>query len=582
LVRYKTSLQNKLSISISQSTSKGIKNLNQDFHDIRIPTGHQFINKGIAVAIADGISSSGVSQEASQLSVTSFLQDYYSTPESWSVQKSAKRIIKAINTWLYSKSRQSEFRYDRDRGYVCTFSSMILKSNTAHIFHIGDVRIYQLRNKQLTQLTTDHRLKISDEKSYLSRALGMDSEVLIDYERFNLLEHDIYLFMSDGVYEFLDSQTMIDIVCEHDAFENAADRLIEAAIQNGSDDNLTVQVIRIDHIPSKDVTELYQELEDKKPAPILEPGKQIDDYVIVRELSSTHRSHVYLAVDIRAEKNVVLKVPSTDFRNDKVYLERFMIEEWIGRRINNPYVLKSYPQSRPRNYLYTVFEYIEGQTLAQWMTDNPNLTLEEIRLIIEQIAKGLQAFHRQEMIHQDIRPENILIDKNGMVKIIDFGSTRVEGIEEINSLIKQDHMLGTFQYSAPEYFLQETGTTASDIYSLGVMTYHMLSKKFPYGTDVAKATTRSAQRKLKYDSLYTDEYDIPYWVDQTLKKALHPNPFYRYTLLSEFIYDLRHPNQNYIRHVQPPIFIRHPIAFWKSVSLILSGIILYLLYLLSK
>lgn len=575
-------MHNKLSISISQSTSKGIKDLNQDFHDIRIPSGHQFIHKGIAVAIADGISSSGVSQEASQSSVTSFLQDYYSTPESWSVQKSAKRIIQAINTWLYSKSRQSEFRYDRDRGYVCTFSSMILKSNTAHIFHIGDVRIYQLRNGELRQLTTDHRLRISDEKSYLSRALGMDSEVLIDYERFNLLEDDIYLFMSDGVYEFLDSQTMIDIVRDHDAFENAADRLIDTAIQNGSDDNLTAQVIRIDHIPSKDVTELYQELEDKKPAPLLEPGKQIDDYVIVRELSATHRSHVYLAVDIRADKNVVLKVPSTDLGNDKVYLERFMIEEWIGRRINNPHVLKSYPQSRPRNYLYTVFEYIEGQTLAQWMTDNPDLSLEEIRLIIEQIAKGLQAFHRQEMIHQDIRPENILIDKNGMVKIIDFGSTRVQGIEEINALIQQDHMMGTFQYSAPEYFLQETGTTASDIYSLGVITYYMLSKKFPYGTDVAKATTRSAQRKLKYDSLYTDEYDIPYWVDQTLKKALHPDPFYRYTLLSEFIYDLRHPNQNFIRHIQPPIFIRHPIAFWKSVSLILSGVILYLFYLLSK
>lgn len=575
-------MQKKLTISISQSTSKGVKEVNQDFHDTRIPTGHQFINKGIAIAIADGISSSDVSQEASKLSVNSFLEDYYSTPEAWSVQKSAKSIIQAINTWLYSKSRQSEYRYDRDRGYVCTFSSLILKSNTAHVFHVGDVRIYQLRDNGLVQITTDHRLWISSEKSYLSRALGMDSEVLIDYEKFNILEDDIYLLMSDGVYEFLDSQAIIDIVSQKDTFDNSAHKLITLASNNGSDDNLTAQIIRIDSIPPKDVTELYQELDDKKPAPLLEPGKNLDDYIIVRELSSSHRSHVYLAVDIRIDKKVVIKVPSIDLRDDKVYLERFMIEEWIARRINSTYVLKSYPQSRPRNYLYTVFEYIEGQTLAQWMIDNPNPSLEEIRLIIEQIAKGLQALHRQEMIHQDIRPENILIDKSGTVKIIDFGSTRVEGIEEINSLIKQEHMLGTFQYSAPEYFLQETGTAASDIYSLGVIVYYMLSKKFPYGTNVAKATTRSAQRKLKYDSLYTDEYEIPYWVDQTLKKALEPNPFYRYSLLSEFTYDLRHPNQKFISHSQPPIFIRYPVAFWKTVSLILIGVIIYLLYLLSK
>ena len=570
-------MQNQLSISVSQATSKGLKKINQDFHDMRIPTGHQFINKGIAIAIADGISSSDVSQDASKLSVNSFLEDYYSTPESWSTQKSAKRIINAINSWLYSKSRQGKYRYDRDRGYVCTFSSMILKSNTAHIFHVGDVRIYSLRDNALKQLTTDHRLWISKEKSYLSRALGMDSEVLIDYENVKILKDDIYLFMSDGIYEFLKSQQIIDILSEEDTFENSADKLLQLALRNGSDDNLTVQVVRIDSMPTKDVTEVYQELQEKEPAPILKPRDTLDEYLIVRELSSNHRSHVYLALDTQIKQNVVIKVPSIDLRDDKVYLERFMMEEWIARRINHVNVLKSYQQSKPRSCLYTVFEYIQGQTLAQWMIDNPNPTIEMMRVMIEQIAKGLQAFHRQEMIHQDIRPENILIDENGVIKIIDFGSTRVEGIEEINSLIQQENMLGTLQYSAPEYFLQETGTTSSDIYSLGIIAYTMLSNKFPYGTNVAKATSKSAQRKLKYDSLYTDEYDIPYWVDQTLKKALLPNPFHRYSLLSEFTYDLRHPNQKFISTSQPPIFQRHPIAFWKTVSIVLSFVILYLL-----
>jgi len=574
-------VQKKLTISVSESSSKGVKKINQDFHDIKIPTNHQLINKGVVIALADGISSSDVSQEASELSVSSFIQDYYSTPELWSVQKSAKSILSNINSWLYTKSRQSEYRYDKDRGYVCTFSTMIIKSNSAHIFHIGDLRIYRLRENELTLLTTDHRLWVSKEKSYLSRALGMDSEIIVDYEKLSIEEGDTYIFMSDGVYEFIDKQMIIETVSDIKELKTSASKLVELALQNMSDDNLTAQVVHIDSMPQKDITELHDEMNEKRPAPLLKVKDRVDDYLIIRELSANHRSHVYLAEDTLSQESVVIKVPSIDLRDDKVYLERFMIEEWVARRINSVNVLKSYQQNRPRTYLYTVFEYIEGQNLAQWMIDNPTPSIETVRTMVEQIAKGLQAFHRHEMLHQDIRPENILIDKNGTVKIIDFGSTRVEGIEEINSLIRQEHVLGTLQYSAPEYFLHETGTPASDIYSLAVISYYMLSGKFPYGTDVAKTSSKSAQRKLKYQSLYTDEYDIPFWVDQTLKKALIPDPFYRYTLLSEFVYDLRHPNQKFIKQSQPPIFERSPVAFWKSVSVSLSFVIIYLLYLLS-
>jgi len=575
-------MQKKLAISISQFSSKGIKKINQDYHDIMVPTGHQLINKGIVIALADGISSSDVSQVASRFSIERFIKDYYTTPQTWSVQKSAKGILANINATLYTKSRQSEHRYNKDRGYVSTFSSMIIKSNSAYIFHIGDLRIYRLREGTLTQLTADHRLWVSNEKSYLSRALGMDSEVLIDYEKFTIEEQDSYLFASDGVYEFLKEQDIIKALSAAEIEDDAAQKLIDTALANGSDDNLTAQILRIETLPQKDATELQEKVTELQPAPLLEVNDTLDEYLILRELSANHRSHVYLAKDTITQERVVIKVPSIDLRGDRVYLERFMIEEWVARRIKNEHVLKSYPQERPRSSLYTVFEYIEGQSLAQWMIDNPKPSIESVREIIEQIAKGLQAFHRHEMLHQDIRPQNILIDKNGTLKIIDFGSTRVEGIEEINSLIRQEHMLGTLQYSAPEYFLGETGTTASDIYSLGAIAYEMLSTRLPYGTDVAKATTKAAQKKLGYRSLYTDEYDIPYWLDQTLKKALTPNPFYRYSLLSEFLYDLRHPNPKFIKESQPPIFERHPVAFWKTVSVVLFFLNIYLLSLLSS
>ena len=106
------------------------------------------------------------------------------------------------------------------------------------------------------------------------------------------------------------------------------------------------------------------------------------------------------------------------------------MEEWVARRINSAHVLKPRAQLRTRNYLYVVTEFVEGQTLTQWMIDNPKPSLETVRGILEQIASGLQAFHRMEMLHQDLRPENIMIDGTGTAKIIDFGSTRIAGIAE--------------------------------------------------------------------------------------------------------------------------------------------------------
>ncbi len=188
-------------------------------------------------------------------------------------------------------------------------------------------------------------------------------------------------------------------------------------------------------------------------------------------------------------------------------------------------------------------EFIEGQTLAQWMRDNPKSDLTTVRDIIAQTAKGLQAFHRLEMLHQDLRPENIMIDGTGTVKIIDFGSTRVAGLLETNAANGPAPILGTEQYSAPEYFLGESGTSGSDIFSLGVMAYQMLTGRLPYGTQVAKCRTRAAQRKLNYASARDEDRPIPAWVDEAIRKAVHPDPHQRYAELSEFVYDLHHPNR---------------------------------------
>jgi len=572
-------MQNQLKVSVGQYSDKGRKEINQDFHDLRIPPEPQLTNKGIAIALADGISSSDVSQIASKVSVTSFLTDYFSTPETWSVKKAGQRVLASTNSWLHSQSKQGRYHYDKDRGYVCTFSGMIIRSSTAHIFHVGDTRIYRLRDNKLEQLTEDHRLWVSNEKSYLSRAMGMDSQVSTDYESIPVEEKDIFIFMTDGVYECVSSDFIIyTLQQQSNTFDVMAEYIADKAYEKGSTDNLTIQIIQIDTLPNKDASELHKHLSQKPFPPILEPRAIFDGYSIIRVLSSSSRSHVYLAIDNETKASVVLKMPSIDMREDTAYLERFLMEEWIAIRIHSAYVAKSYLATRKRNYIYTVTEYIEGQTLTQWMIDHPNPSLQSVREIAEQIARGLLAFHRQEMIHQDLRPENILIDNTGSIKIIDFGSTRVEGIMDINTGIAQENLLGTALYSAPEYFLGKVGSSRSDLFSLAVIIYQMLSGKFPYGVLVARSTSKAAQKKLKYASLNTDDDSrIPIWVDEALKKALEPDPYNRYEELSEFLFDLSHPNQEFINKTRAPLIERHPVILWKGISFVLAVIIMILL-----
>ncbi len=572
-------MPSQLRISIGQYSDKGRKETNQDFHGVYVPLEPQLSAKGIAIALADGISSSDVSHVASEATVAGFLDDYFCTSEAWSVKKSAQRVLTATNSWLYSQTRRSQYRYDTGRGYVCTLSAMVIKSTTAHIFHVGDSRVYRLRDKALEQLTDDHRIRVSEDTTYLSRALGMNPELEIDYLALPVEKGDIFWLATDGVYEYIAAKFVINAIHEHaNDLDTAAKAMVGEAYRRGSTDNLTAQIIRVDELPTRASDEIYQQLTELPCPPILEARMIFDGYKIIREVHASSRSHLYLAVDEATGATVVIKTPSIDLQGDPAYLERFLMEEWIARRISSAHVLKPCLQTRKRNFLYIVTEFVEGQTLTQWMIDNPKPELETVRGIVEQIAKGLQAFHRLEMLHQDLRPANVMIDSTGTVKIIDFGSTRVAGIMEIATPDEPTNLLGTAQYTAPEYFLGEAGSTRADIFSLGVISYQMLTGKLPYGAEVAKSRTKSAQRKLRYQSLLDDNREIPAWIDAVLRKAVQPDPYRRYEELSEFVHDLRHPNKSLLNEKSPPLLERNPLVFWQCVCFILAIIIAVLLY----
>ena len=567
-----------LKISIGQYSDRGRKEINQDFHGAVIPREPTLSTKGIAIALADGISSSDVSQVAAESAVKGFLTDYYCTSDAWSVKTSAHRVLDATNSWLHAQTRRSHYRYDGDKGYVCTFSGMVIKSATAHLFHVGDGRIYRLNGNVLEQLTNDHRVAVSSQQSYLSRALGINPQLELDYRAVRLEKGDIFLLATDGIYEYVDDAFMAEAIRSNpETLDFAAETLAGEAFRRGSPDNLTVQILRIDDLPGRDANEALGELADLPLPPVLEARMVFDGYRILRQVHGSSRSHIYLATDAASDDLFILKIPSIDLRDQPDYLKRFAMEEWVARRINSAHVLKPREQNRRRSYLYVAMEYIEGQTLAQWMIDNPKPDLQTVRGIVEQIARGLQAFHRMEMLHQDLRPENIMIDRTGTVKIIDFGSTRVAGVIETASPSSRSGILGTHQYTAPEYFLGESGSPRSDLFSLGVITYQMLTGRLPYGAAVARTRTRAAQKKLHYASVLHEDRDIPAWIDSVLRKAVQPDPLRRYAELSEYVYDLHHPNKTHLSQPDRSLLERNPVRFWKSVSAVLAVIVAGLL-----
>lgn len=561
-------------ISVGQFSDKGLKERNDDSYGVVIPEPPLLITKGIAMAIADGMSTSEAAKEASESCVKSFLTDYYATHDSWTVQTSVARVLTATNRWLYG---QGQTQYLSDRGMVSTFSGLVLKASVGYIFHAGDSRISLLRDGQVEPLTTDHRIRLSRSEEVLSRAFGIDPELEVDFRSLQLQQGDFLIFTTDGVHDFVTSQDIISAIeIAGDELNGVAKSLCELAMKNCSTDNVTCQIVRIDHCGTDDPSERQKHLSSLPFPPDLEVGQIFEGYRVLKLLHASNKTQIYLAAIEASGERVVLKTPSVNFDDDPLYIEHFTREEWIGRSLNSPHVVRVIEPAEQRRHLYYTTEYIEGITLRQWMEEHPAPTLNEVRDIITQIAKGLRAFHRKEMVHQDLKPDNIMIDKYGVVKLVDFGSTWVAGLEEI-SRADDLQMRGTVDYTAPEYHLGTRPGNRADIYSLGVLAYEMLTGKLPFGKGFA---TKAQVGKLKHVPAHHVRDDLPYWLSLTLRQAVRRDPGSRYQTLSEFEQDLLVPNPKFMNEQMVPLLERNPIRFWQMTSFGLFIVNLVLVYIL--
>lgn len=564
--------QDNLAVSFGGYSTKGDKEENQDAFALKISEGLDLELKGHVAVIADGVSSANCAAKASQMSVCHFIDEYLATPETWSVSKSAAKVISSLNNWLYSRQLVADEKGLLEQ-WFSTFSAVVLKGERAHIFHVGDCQIVKVNSDGYQTLTKDH----ATVSGTLNRALGAGSHLEVDHTSTVLAPQDILMLSCDGVHHFVQPKQIQQILKSNKNLEHASKTICQLASEQGSNDNLTCLLIKIEQLPQQVFSQLvFTRLQQVIP-PALKLGSKLDHYEILDVLQQTSRSHVYLAKDLLNEKLIVIKIPSINFIDDIDYLTSFIKEGWIGNKINHPAIMKIYPRLETSKFLYHVCEYIEGQTLVDWVQDNPKPPLMKVRDILDQLIKMLRVLQRQDILHCDIKGDNFIIDSHGRIKLIDFGSSNVGVIKDSSTAETAESFIfnqGTLNYSAPELFYGQNNNHKSELYSLAVLIYQMLTNHLPY-KEINQIDEVAKQYSLwRYKPIATYRKDLPNFMDRVMSKALAANPASRYEHYSEFLaeFNVRDLADN-SAVANIPLIERDPVMFWKSVS----GVLLFIL-----
>lgn len=574
-------MKNTLEVQFGGLTSAGKQERNQDAFAVFEPAADIVKLKGVGMCVADGVSSSNNAHQASSMTVTHFLQDYFSTPDTWDVKSAAAKVLSSLNAWLFHHSQQATAK---DNALVTTFSGAILKGQSAHIFHVGDSRIYLWRDNVLEQLTRDH-VHTGSGQAFLSRALGMDMRLEVDYHQRDIRKNDVFLISTDGLHAHLSREQLVNVLSnisagmDQAALENECRKLLDLAANNGSTANASCVLLRVNAVPDREIQEVRREAGIRRIPPVLQAGESLDHFLIQDLVMSTRRSHVYRVVNKRDGRTYALKAPSGNFQNDQAYLESFVREQWVGSHLSHRNLMKILPDNPESVFMYHICEWVEGINLRQWMHDHPRAELPLVREIVDQVIQGLRAMQRMGMVHRDLKPENIMITPAGVVKILDFGCTAARGLRELNVLNIEDIPKTSLNYLAPEYLIEGTFSTQCDIFALAVIMYEMLTGDVPFDLEAIMARKARKPGQWKYRSLRNVRPDLPLWLDLALAKGCEGNRSQRYVAYSELRKDLHEPNQSLLdNHGLEPMYRRDPLKFWQlsaaglAVLVILEGI----------
>lgn len=269
---------------------------------------------------------------------------------------------------------------------------------------------------------------------------------------------------------------------------------------------------------------------------MLSKGQKINErYEIIKTIGEGGMANVYLANDTILERNVAIKVLRGDLSSDEKFIRRFKREALSVSNLSHPNIVEVYDVGEEDGNYYIVMEYIEGKTLKQLLQKRGALTLTEVIDIMSQLTDGIAHAHEAYIIHRDIKPQNIMIEDNGLIKITDFGIAMA-----LNStqLTQTNSVMGSVHYLPPEQANGKGATVKSDIYSLGILMYELLSGSVPFKGDTAVEIALKHMKE-KIPSIRKQNPTIPQSVENIILKATAKNPKNRYDTAREMYNDLQ-------------------------------------------
>ncbi len=515
-----------------------------------------------AVAVvADGLGGHRGGRVASEMAVRLFLDGLDSQNPALGVRHAVGRSIDPVNRWIHAIGRvDSELE-----GMACTFTALVLRGRQGFVVHVGDSRLYRWRTASLQRLTSDDVLPGAGRSHILTRAIGLQPDLLVACEAIPAQDGDRYLLCSDGVHGALRDRDIARLLASGSPAQAAA-LLVRESILAGSTDNLTACVLDVLSLPPAGQDDLAAGLADLPCAPELRPGQSIDGYRLERALPSGRDTRVFVAQDTQAGgRPVVLKLPRQADLTRRSALAR---EAWIGTAVRSPWLgeVIDLPPER-RSALYLAMPFYAGPTLEHRLRRPPRVSAPEGIGIGVRLCKAVAALHRAGVIHRDIKPENILLTDGGGLRLIDFGVARLPHLETASTGTAAAP--GTASFRAPEMLAgADAGSIATDIYALGVTLYRTFTDAYPYG----EIEPFSHPRFGVPQSLLTLRPDLPPWLDRVVMQAVAVAPAQRCADAVELLFALEHGEAGLqaIPSRRLPLFARDPVRGWQIVSALLA------------
>jgi serine/threonine protein phosphatase PrpC len=548
--------------SVGFASKTGQRKENEDFAGALMGAELPEPRQEVIAAIADGIGGAKGGRIAAETAVRGFLDGFCDLPETMEVQRAGATIVSALNSWINSLGRQDA----KLAGMGCTFTALVLRGRLAHLLHVGDTRAYRLSGERMTCLTTDHvRPEGTGRSNTLTRALGVEAEVRLDYATQPVALHDRFLLCSDGVHGFLSDQRIADILRQRSAPADAAGAIVAAALHSDSTDNCTALVLDVVALPNAGSADISAAIRQLPVIPVPERGETIDGFVLKALISDGRYTRLFAAEDEVEGGEVALKFPKPQIASIEAFRLAFLREAWVGARVRNPSVGRviELPPGR-QTCLYTVMPLYQGELLEVRLSRAPAVGLEEGRAFTIALARALAALHRAGIIHRDIKPDNMILEGGGSLKLIDLGVVRVPGLEEF----PPENIPGTVAYMAPEMFTGEPGNEATDIYALGITMFRAFTGQYPYGN----LDATSPPRRTRPTDLSALRPDLPAWLEAALARAIATDPAKRYGDMIEFALVMeagpaRPPDE--IRRPQT-LYERAPLRVWQGVAALLA------------